>query len=228
MKSKKFHISKKLISVLMAAAIILTFVILPAQSVSASSSTNTNKKAIAAYKRMLSKETYHWSSVDYENQTSKFSFACVDLNGDGVKELIVHNSSACHASGYYKIFAYVNNRVKCVKTCADVVWYKKAKVIGIDDAHTGFYTGVFYKLSKKGKLVNKASYRATDMKEYAKHVKHREGGNGLYIYYTSYKINGKETSYKKYKKAFKKLIKTKKYTSLNFKENNYMNRANMK
>ncbi len=71
----------------------------------------------------------------------------------------------------------------------------------------GYYTA-YYKLNKKNKLVEKLSCSGTDMKEYADPIKHIEKvTNDWKIYYTSYKVNRKETSYKAYNKKEKELIK---------------------
>ena len=47
---------------------------------------------------------------------------------------------------------------------------------------------------------------ATDMKEYAKTYKRKEG----ILYYTSYKIHGKEMTYRNYKKAKRNFLPVKK------------------
>lgn len=228
MNNKTGKALKRRVSILTMFAIILAFTTAFAQPVFAGTSA-TNKKAVAAYKKILARKTFSWDRyVPEANKTAKYLFACVDLNGDGIKELIIENPVACYAAGYVKIFTYVNNRVKCVTTCSGFQWYKKAKIIGIEDAHTGGFWGDYYKLDKNGELISKASYSGTIYKHYAKHVKHIgkiNVLNGYRGYYTSYQINGKETSYNNYKKQFKKITKNQKAITVQLKKNTKANRA---
>lgn len=230
MRNKTLTTLKKLFGTLLTAAIITTSAAAPASTAFANTA-GTNRKAITAYKKMLAKKTFSWSSnlAQAENDTSSYTFLCKDLNGDGVSELVVTNPNACYAAGYTKVFAYVNHNVKCVTTCSGITWYQKGKIIGIEDAHTGAYWGDFYRLTKNGKLIVKASYGGTDDKSYAKKAKHTEHSSyGFSIYYTNYKINNKETSYKNYKKQFKKMTKNQKAATLHFQKNTKANRAKMK
>lgn len=207
--------TKKIFSILLTAA--LFFSVFGISQTSSAASKNT--AAVKAYKSLLSKKTYKWGYSDEANKTANYSFACVDLNKDGIKELIVINDNASYADGYCKIFTYSNRKVKCITTCTGFDWYKKGRVLGMEDAHTGGYWGNYYRLSKSGKLIEKASYSGTDMKEYAKNVKHTDGS----IYYTSYKIGKKEVSYKTYKKKLSRLLKGKK-TTINYRKNTAANR----
>lgn len=227
MKDKTVQMTKNVVSILGVIAVTLVFLMISAQTVSASTA-STNKKAVDAYRKILAKKTYSWDKyAPGANKTSNYLFACVDLNGDGIKELIIENPNACYAAGYVKIFTYVNNRVKCVTTCSGFQWYKKAKIIGIEDAHTGAYWGDYYKLGKNGELISKASYSGTDLKYYAKHVKHTGTVNGYRVYYTSYRINGKATSYSNYKKQFKKITKNQKAITVQLKKNTKANRVKL-
>lgn len=72
-----------------------------------------------------------------------------------------------------------------------------------------------------------ASYSGTDLKYYAKHVKHTGTVNGYRVYYTSYRINGKETSYSNYKKQFKKITKNQKAITVQLKKNTKANRVKL-
>lgn len=208
-------ITKKGVAFLLIAALFITGWNIPQTAAAATK----NFQAIKAYKSLLSKKTYKWGESP-SNVTANYDFACIDLNRDGVKELVVKNNWTTYAEGYCKVFAYVNHKIKCVTTCYDIDWYKKGKIIGIEDAHTGAYWGDFYQLSSKGKLIKKAHYSGTDMKEYAKHIKHRSG----MVYYTSFQIANKEVSYKTYKKQLKRLLKSKKPTKFEYHQNTAANR----
>ena len=61
---------------------------------------------------------------------------------------------------------------------------------------------------------------ATDMKEYAKTYKRKEG----ILYYTSYKIHGKEMTYRNYKKSEKKLLGGEKMITIKEHKNTSTNR----
>lgn len=172
----------------------------------AASKKATNKKALKAYEKLLSKKSYKWSSASYENKTKNFKFCVIDVNKDGIKDLLLQNDSACHASGYYKLLTYHNGKVKCLLTADNIEVYKKAGIVATSYASTGTVIGRYYKV-KNGKTIEKASFKATDTKEYAvPKVKHKTSGD-YPIYYYSCKINNKEVSYKKYNRQLKKLLK---------------------
>ena len=208
-------LTKKVFALLLTATLCITAL----GSSEATAASSKNSVAMKAYKSFLAKKTYKWGVLDESNKTANYSFACIDLNKDGVKELIVINANASYGDGYCKIFTYSNRKIKCITTCTGFDWYKKGKILGMEDAHTGGYWGNYYRLSKSGKLIEKASYSGTDMKEYAKNIKHTDGS----IYYTSYKIGKKEVSYKTYKKKLSRLLKGKK-TTINYRKNTAVNR----
>ena len=110
------------------ACLFVASMLLPANAVSAEAASQ-NQKALKAYEKILSNPTYSWSSLSNENKTKDYKFACEDLNGDGVKELILYNPTASYGSGYVKILMYVNNKVKLVSTNSGFGWYKKRKII---------------------------------------------------------------------------------------------------
>lgn len=72
---------------------------------------NTNAKK--AYSELLSKSTILWEN---KYSTTKLNFSCIDINDDGISELIVKNEAASYSEGYYKIYAYISGKVKCIWT----------------------------------------------------------------------------------------------------------------
>ena len=122
--------SKKILSLILIAALMITGINIKTVKTYAK---DTNKKAITAYRKLLSKEKYKWredySSAPDVNKTKNYKFACIDLNGDGIKELVVENPEACWADGSVKIFRYVKGKVKKVLLCHGFEWYKKSKII---------------------------------------------------------------------------------------------------
>lgn len=174
---------------------------------------DNSKKAMEAYRQLLSKKQYQWTEDVNEfsvntNLTKSLKFYCADINGDGVKELFLQNTVASWAAGYIKVFTFKKGKVRCVLDSHDIQIYKKTNAIKSSESHTGAYYVTYYKLSKKNNLVEKLSCAGTDMKEYANPIKHIEKvSDDFKIYYTSYQVNKKEASYKAYKKKEKELIK---------------------
>lgn len=174
---------------------------------------DNNKKAMEAYQQLLSKKQYHWTENVNEftantNLTKNLKFYCADMNNDGVKELFLQNTVASWGDGYIKVFIYKNGQIKCILDGHDIQIYKRTNVIKSTESHMGAFYTTYYKLNKRNKLVEKLSCAGTDMKEYADPIKHiEEVTDDWKIYYTSYQINKKETSYKAYKKKEKELIK---------------------
>ena len=221
---KRLGLSKKIVRVFVFAVI---FVLVGCVSSTSYAMSNRakNKKALAAYEKLLSKSTYKWSSMSSENRTKDFRFCLIDANKDGVKDLLLANDSACHASGYYKLLTYHKGKVKCVLTGDNIGVYKKSGVVYTNYASTGSYSAYYYKI-KNGKAVEKASCKGTDTKEFAKpKVKHKAGKGVYAIYYYSYTINGKEVSYKTYKKKMNKILKKAKESNLTYYDNTAENRA---
>lgn len=221
---KRIGFAKKLVS---AFILVMAFAFVGSVQLTSHAASNRakNKKALAAYEKLLSKPTYKWSSMSSENMTKNFRFCIVDVNKDGVKDLLLANDSACHASGYYKLLTYHKGKVKCVLTGDNIGVYKKRGVVYTNFAGTGSYSAYYYKI-KNGKAIEKAACKGTDTKEYAKpKVKHKEGKGAYAIYYYSYTLNGKEVSYKTYKKKMKKLLKKSKESDLTYYDNTAQNRA---
>lgn len=209
---------KKIVSAVLVSAIMFTSLNIQSAGADAASK---NKKAIAAYKKVLLKK----SNNDWGKNPDDYSFQCVDLNGDGVKEMVIYNSGA-NALSSMRIYGFINNKAKVLKKCEGISWYKKSKVLVFDRTWGGAYPITCYKLDKNGKLVEKASTEAVDSSLYESvknKVKHKDKKNGLYYY--SYKINGKETSYKVYKKKFKQLTKGGKESQFKLKKNTAANRS---
>jgi len=218
--------SKKIFSIILSIALIVTSInIIPSNS----SANDKNKKAIAAYDKLLSRNHYNWSKNDEwnskVNKPKYYKFSCIDLNGDGVKELVLENTNASWADCDTMILKYMNGKIKRVLKCHGITWYKKSKIISVEDAHTGIFWGNYYKIRNNGKLINKAEYSGTTDELYRSQAKHKENIGDMTIYYTSYKINGKEKSYKKYRKELKRMLKGGKKTKIKLYENSVKNRA---
>ncbi len=115
--------------------------------VEAASKKSKNKKAMAAYKKVLEKSKYKNSSYN------KFKFATYDINGDGVKELLIDSGGEYSAAQYCEIYTYYKGKARKLK--AEYLIYRPIVftngVFSCGFAHTGGYYENYYKI-KKGKL----------------------------------------------------------------------------
>lgn len=217
MTNKKYFFKATTLKLLIAISIILACSSFTSTNTYAASTKTTAKKALASYRHLLSKKTYIWTPETLSpdlNKTSNLQFACADLNGDGIKELILYNKVSSYADNYIKVFTYKNNRTECILSSHSLVWYKKVNIIETPDAHTGTYWSDYYSIDN-GSLTNRASYEATDSPYCSQPVKYSDG----MINYTSFKINGRETSHKNYQYKLKKLLKGSKESPLHFHDN---------
>lgn len=72
-----------------------------------------NADAKKAYSELLTKSKISWGN---NYSTTKLKFSCIDINADGISELIVKNEAASYSEGYYKIYAYISGKAKCIWT----------------------------------------------------------------------------------------------------------------
>lgn len=155
------------------ACTIITGVNVPIQKDVQASAKQQNKKAMKAYKKKLSAKKIAWGSDVYlDNSESKF--AKMDINGDGVKELIVQSNAASHMDGYVRIFTYKNGKVKSLGHFTVVDIYKNKKLIKDEYSNHGISTIKYYLFSKNGKIkkiTNKSEL--TKIKKGAKKSKYK-------------------------------------------------------
>lgn len=110
-----------------------------------------NKKAMKAYKKKLSAKKIAWGNGLYlDNSDSKF--VKVDINGDGIKELIVESNAASHMDGYARIFTYKNGKVKSLGHFTVINIYKNKKLIKDEYSNHGTSTIKYYQFYKSGKI----------------------------------------------------------------------------
>lgn len=91
-----------------------------------------NQKACAAYRKMLEKPTLVWSPGQGNSSrcnTAELQFDCADINGDGIKELILYWMETYHAEGWNRVYTYYDGKVKnlgvytSVDICSDKGYY---------------------------------------------------------------------------------------------------------
>ena len=181
---------------------------------------SVNAKALKAYKKLLAK-----------NEKEPFCrfFALIDLNKDGVMELVYGDDSRdpYHSS----LLAYVNGKVKAVGGgfSGDEKYYPNKHLYYTSTFHTGVEEHSYYKFTGK-KLVKLAekygneSINAVTGKPKTK--KDKKKYKSLFAPY-KYTVRGKTVSKKKYESYVKNLKKGAKNKKLKFVKNNVGNRNNM-
>lgn len=155
---------------------------------------NKAKKAIAAYKKYLSGKKVKWTQSNSYDALS-FSFSIVDINKDGIPELLLNCNYASHYEGYVAVFGYTGKKVKCLCANDEIKYYYPKSGI-VETYHWGMENSVHYYKIKNGKA--------------------EEIGRAYLAYKTSISKkaectwNGKKVSAKKFKSLLKKAAGSKK------------------
>ena len=187
--------------------------------------TGTNKKACAAYSKMLSKKTMPWAESPGAVSTKKVKFACKDINKDGVKDLVVYNPEAFDYEGFYRIYTFKKGKVKRVGSYYDVRVCRNKNFFESSRAHMDNEEYTYYRLGKNGKAKKLAAYKTQMMsRPNAKVAKTKYINGDIPVYYYACKVNGKSVSYNKCMKTIKSLKKGSKDT-LKYRANTAKNRA---
>ena len=136
------------------------------------------KKAMAAYAKYL-QDGSHW------NMDGKMtSFGLIDVNRDGIKELVVYDESTYSTS----LIGYVSGKTKQLGWCmrGEIKIYPKKKIFALyDSAGGGIYATLYYKYDGK-KVKELTRYESCEGEE-------------------TYFLKGKSVSKKKYNKYIKSL-----------------------
>ncbi len=172
------------------------------------SAETTAEKAVDAYKDLLSQQYYAWESgeelASKNNETENFKFALTDLNGDGVKELILNNGQTSHAYGYVRVLSYIDGEVQELSISPHVMmkFYSSENVVFGYDVNAGIYAGTFYELGEDCELTEIAAFEAHDSNGGTNTIIYTDDDeNVMYKYYSSCTVGGKEVSYSEYQKA---------------------------
>ena len=100
------------------------------------------KKAMAAYAKYL-QDGSHW---DMDGKMT--SFGLIDVNRDGIKELVVYDESTYSTS----LIGYVSGKTKQLGWCmrGEIKIYPKKKIFALNDkAEAGMYAMIYYKYDGK-------------------------------------------------------------------------------
>lgn len=115
--------------------------------------------AHAAYSTFL-QGTYTWgNSTNVDLSTCRF--APIDVDGDGVDELLMNNPNASHVDCYERLFGYSGGKVVELAAERDgFKFFKSGAVLGVSIG-TGSWDGTYYTL-QNGAMTVVASYLTTD------------------------------------------------------------------
>ena len=118
------------------------------------SSRKTKKNARNAYKKMLLKNV-KWSN-GYYARSKELYFTCIDINKDGVKELILYYMDSPHAYGWNRIYTYTDGRVKSLGQFTSVSICTNKKYFTDSYMNGGIGRKYFYQLGKNGKKIKES------------------------------------------------------------------------
>ena len=159
--------------------------------------------AHAAYSTFL-QGTYDWGN-DKNASLDKCKFALVDLDGDGVGELLVENPNASHANGYERLFGYNGGQVVELATGRDgLKLFKSGAILSLSvgrDSWSGTYSTL-----QNGKVSEVASFESGDTpgsSDVTQNFSDPGGESGPYC--RSLKVNGADASLDAYLATVRKL-----------------------
>lgn len=149
-----------------------------------------NAEAKAAYRYFLQTDKVIEDNACSTKETLKF--AVIDINHDGVKEIVTTGDDMYHAC----VYAYVNGEVTRIDEAFSgaYVWYKNKNLVFNCSAHTGYYPESYAKF-KNGKMVVLANAEGEDYID----------AKGSFSIKYKYYIDGKKATKEKYKAYVKKL-----------------------
>ena len=179
--NEKRNMLKRIMLMLCAAVVAISTVL--GSGVTEVQAASKAKKAMAAYAKYL-QDGSHW------NMDGKMtSFGLIDVNRDGIKELVVYDESTYSTS----LIGYVSGKTKQLGWCmrGEIKIYPKKKIFALyDSAGGGMYDRGYYKYDGK-----KAQRLALYNVEY----------DGDKLIDETYNVHGKNVSKKKYNKYIKSL-----------------------
>ena len=179
--NEKRNMLKRIMLMLCAAVVAISTVL--GSGVTEVQAASKAKKAMDAYAKYL-QDGSHW------NMDGKMtSFGLIDVNRDGIKELVVYDESTYSTS----LIGYVSGKTKQLGWCmrGEIKIYPKKKIFALyDSAGGGIYATLYYKYDGK-----KAQRLALYNVEY----------DGDKLIDETYNVHGKNVSKKKYNKYIKSL-----------------------
>ena len=107
-----------------------------------------NAEATAAYRYFLMSDQVIEDNICSTKED--LQFAVIDINHDGIKEIVTTGDQMYHAC----VYAYIDDEVKMIDDAfsGSYVWYKNKNLVYRNSAHTGCYPES-YSQFKNGKMV---------------------------------------------------------------------------
>ena len=171
--NEKRNMLKRIMLMLCAAVVAISTVL--GSDVTEVQAASKAKKAMAAYEKLLR---------DSDNWVGYTTFGLIDVNRDGIKELVVYDEGTNSTS----LIGYVSGKTKQLGWCmrGEIKIYPKKKIFALNDkAEAGMYAMIYYKYDGK-KVKEIARDESCDGEE-------------------TYILKGKNVSKKKYNKYIKSL-----------------------
>lgn len=159
-----------------------------------------SEQALKAYRSYLLSSQAEADSIGwYQGQ-----FGLIDLNQDGVSELIVTGDGMYH----FNICAYVNGKVEIIGSgySGDYSFYPNRKLIYLTHEHGGDHMYAYYKFDGKKMSVKAQKHGCDYMNLITGELKDTENGPYGYEPYI-YEVKGKPVSASEYKAYVNKLKK---------------------
>ena len=134
--NEKRNMLKRIMLMLCAAVVAISTVL--GSGVTEVQAASKAKKAMAAYEKLLR---------DSDNWVGYTTFGLIDVNRDGIKELVVYDEGTNSTS----LIGYVSGKTKELGWCmGDVIIYSKKKIFALNDkAGAGMYAMIYYKYDGK-------------------------------------------------------------------------------
>lgn len=159
--------------------------------------------AHAAYSTFL-QGTYDWGS-DKNASLDGCKFALVDLDGDGVDELLVQNLNASHANGYERLFGYNGGQVVELAAARDGLKLFRSGAILSLSVGRGSWDGTYSTL-QDGRVSEVASFESGDTPGSSDITQNfSDPGGESAPYCRSLKVNGADASLDAYLATVRKL-----------------------
>lgn len=185
-----------------------------------------NKAAMKSYAALLASEKRAKKVVGkylFTNVSSSCEFALIDLNKDGIKEIIMTSDGGYHTD----ILAYVSGKVKIVggsyASGGYDKYYPNKHVYYTATIHMGNAIYTYYRFN--GKTMKAVAEKCGSDYVNMKTGKPKKSSARLTFAPYKYTVNGKKVSKKKYRSYVKKLLKGSKSQKLKWHENTKANRS---
>lgn len=226
---QKFQTMSILFAVLLCAGIVFVGVMAQGgKNVSASTSSmvkvaklsEKNKKARKAYQKLLAKKEFQ------RTKEKKFTYAVIDLDGNGIDELFIDSGGNCMANMYYQLYTFQKGKVK------KLLEIYRVPFIVYEDGTLRYYMGhmdhiedTYYKL-KNGtlhKLMRLYGFWPDSIPK-SKRKNAEYNGN---MYWTIRKVGKKQVSYDDCQKWIQKFQTKHKTIKVKYYKNTVNNRKSL-